>query len=119
MAKQTLIIDDLTGESGARTRVFALDGVAYEIDLSDASFADLRAALKPFIKAARTVPRPSSDSPRSTAGTRSRRPRRDTAPAGDHTVIRAWAKANGVEVTERGRVPEATRQAWVAAGSPR
>ena len=125
MAKKTLIIDDLTGESGARTRGFALDGVAYEIDLSDASYADLRAALKPFIRAARTVSGTSSaarqaggsSSPRKAAGSASRQPRR--GPAGDHTVIRAWAKAHGVAVTERGRVPEATRQAWIAAGSPR
>ena len=34
MAKKTLIIDDLTGDTGAKTRAFKLDGVEYEIDLT-------------------------------------------------------------------------------------
>ena len=121
MAKKTLIIDDLTGESGARTRRFCLDGVSYEIDLTDVSFSDLRAALKPFIRAARTVSGPTTSTSSSSGSTSpsGRKPRRSKGPVGDHTVIRAWAKANGVAVTERGRVPETTRQAWMAAGSPR
>ena len=39
MAKKTLIIDDLTGETGARTHALRFDGTDYEIDLTDASFA--------------------------------------------------------------------------------
>ena len=48
VAKKTLIIDDLTGDAGARTRTLRFDGVEYEIDLTDASFAELRKALKPW-----------------------------------------------------------------------
>ena len=47
VAKKTLIIDDLTGDTGARTRVLTFEGVEYEIDLTDTSFADLRRLLKP------------------------------------------------------------------------
>lgn len=137
MAKKTLIIDDLTGESGARTRRFTLDGTAYEIDLTDASYADLRAALKPFIRAGRTAGAVKDESgarvttPRAGSGagtaarsratakkTGTRRAARAKAPAGEHTVIRDWARANGVHVTMRGRVNASARQAWVAAGSP-
>ena len=55
MAKKTLIIDDLTGETGARTHALRFDGTDYEIDLTDASFAELRSLLKPYLRAARQV----------------------------------------------------------------
>jgi hypothetical protein len=112
VAKQTVIVDDLTGEPGARTRTLRFDGIEYEIDLTEASFADLRAALKPYLRAARAV----SGAPESRGGAR-RRPA--GAATGDSAAIRAWARANGVSVTDRGRVAPAVRQAWVAAGSPR
>ncbi len=54
----TIVIDDLTGaELGADavTMEFALEGIAYEIDLAPASAADLREALQTFIGAARKV----------------------------------------------------------------
>jgi hypothetical protein len=112
VAKKTLIIDDLTGQTGARTHKLRFDGVEYEIDLTDKSFADLRAALRPYLRAARTVggaaPKPSK-----------RASGRLGKPTGDAAVIRAWARANGVAVTERGRVAPAVREAWIAAGSPR
>lgn len=121
MAKKTLIIDDLTGETGARTHALRFDGTDYEIDLTDASFAELRALLKPYLRAARQVGgdvvagsrrgRPSTD-----AGVR-RRP--GSRPAPDSSAIRAWARSVDVPVTERGRVPALVRAAWQAAGSPR
>jgi hypothetical protein len=129
VAKKTLIIDDLTGETGARTRTLRFDGVEYEIDLTDASFADLRTMLKPYLRAARSVsgsPASSrargassgraSTSSSASSGTR-RRPNSTTAP--DSAVIRAWARSVGMPVTERGRVPAHVREAWAAAGSPR
>jgi hypothetical protein len=120
MAKKTLIVDDLTGEVGARTRTLRFDGTEYEIDLTDASFADLKAALRPYLRAARQVGgalapgsrrgRPSA----SGAGSRSSA----KAPS-DAAAIRAWARSVGVPVTERGRVHPDVRKAWEAAGSPR
>ena len=117
MAKKTLIIDDLTGDTGARTRTLRFDGVDYEIDLTDASFAELRKALKPYLRAARQV----SGAPRPARDPRNATTRRTKAAAGttEASVIRAWARANGVAVTERGRVAPAVRDAWKAAGSPR
>lgn len=123
MAKQTLIIDDLSGDTGARTRHFSLDGTTYEIDLTDASYADLKAALKPFIRAGRAVGAGSSasrraDRPTKPAARRARSKRESKAPT-EAAVIRAWARANGMAVTERGRVAPELRAAWEAAGSPR
>lgn len=120
MAKKTLIIDDLTGETGARTRTLRFDGVEYEIDLTDASFAELRHVLKPYLRAGRQVGGPL------VAGSRRARP---STPAGNErtsstgpteaSVIRAWARSVGMAVTERGRVAPEVRAAWEAAGSPR
>lgn len=117
MAKKTLIVDDLTGETGARTRTLRFDGVEYEIDLTDASFADLRAALKPYLRAARQVGGPV------VAGSRRGRPSASRgagkAAPSDAAAIRAWARSAGIPVTARGRVHPDVRKAWEAAGSPR
>ena len=124
MAKKTLIIDDLTGDTGARTRALSFDGVDYEIDLTDASFADLRRLIKPYLRAARPVrgegaprgagrPRAarSTSTPRSTSRT-------GGAASAEPAIIRAWARATGVAVPERGRIPATVRAAWREAGSP-
>ncbi len=115
MAKKTLIIDDLTGDTGARTRRFAFDGVEYEIDLTDASFGELRAYLKPYVRAARAV----SGRPASTGRKSPARARGTAKPTTDAAVIRAWARSVGMAVTERGRVAPDVRAAWEAAGAPR
>jgi hypothetical protein len=120
VAKKTLIIDDLTGETGARTRVFEFDGTEYEIDLTDASFAELRSILKPYLRAARQVGGdlvPGSRSGRRSAPTPGQaQPGKTSTEA---AVIRGWARSVGIQVTERGRVAPDVRAAWVAAGSPR
>ena len=118
MAKKTLIIDDLTGDTGARTRTFQLDGTEYEIDLTDASFAELKSLLKPYLRAARQVGGPV------VAGTRRGRPSSAASSTAaksptDAAIIRAWARSVGMPVTERGRVAPDVRAAWEAAGSPR
>lgn len=115
MAKKTLIVDDLTGETGARTRQLRFDGVDYEIDLTDASFAELRSVLKPYLRAGRQVGGPV------VPGTRRSRPSTGSGAgaASDAATIRAWARSVGMPVPERGRVPADVRSAWAAAGSPR
>lgn len=62
MAKRQLVqlIDDLDGEAlgdDGRTVTFGLDGKTFEIDLSTSNIQALRAALVPFVKAARVIPR--------------------------------------------------------------
>ena len=120
MAKKTLIVDDLTGESGARTRRLGLDGVEYEIDLTDTNYAELKAVLKPYLRAARQTGSAPSAGRRPSARTKSRTSSsRRSASTSDAAAVRAWARGQGLAVTERGRVTAELRSAWQAAGSPR
>ncbi len=81
-----LLVDDLDGGAAQLTVAFALDGQRYEIDLSTANDRLLRAALEPFVAAARRTARPTDGTRRT--GTRRRRPANGTAPSGsDETPI--------------------------------
>ncbi|PRX99805.1 histone-like nucleoid-structuring protein Lsr2 [Allonocardiopsis opalescens] len=91
---QVLLVDDLDGGTAEETVSFALDGSVYEIDLSGDNAAKLRSALDPFIEAARKSP---------SKGAR-RRPR-GVSSRERSAEIRAWAKAAGKKVNERGRIP--------------
>lgn len=94
---QTLFIDDLDGSEAEGTVRFGLDGVEYEIDLNGDHAQELREALAPYVSAARR------------AGGGARRPSKTgrKAPASglNTTEVREWAKAQGIEVKDRGRVP--------------
>ena len=94
---QTLFIDDLDGSAAEGTVRFALDGTEYEIDLNAEHAQQLRDALAAYVRAAR----------RAAAGPR--RPARGgrRGPAGEvnTTEVREWAKMQGIEVKDRGRIP--------------
>lgn len=107
MKKQiTQLVDDLDGsiiDNGGSTIKFALEGRQYEIDLSAANAERLRAALAPFIAAARA----SSGGSRSGSGRRASR-----NASGELAAIRAWAQSNGYPVGDRGRIPASVREAY-------
>ena len=93
---QVLLIDDLDGSEAEGTVRFGLDGTEYEIDMTAGHARALRDALSRYVQAAR----------RAEGG--ARRPARGRRrPAGgvDSTEVREWAKAQGIEVKDRGRVP--------------
>ena len=94
---QTLFIDDLDGSEAEGTVRFGLDGAEYEIDLNAEHARALRDALARYVGAARR------------AGGGTRRParggRRVRADGARSTEVREWAKAQGIEVKDRGRVP--------------
>jgi nucleoid-associated protein Lsr2 len=90
---QTLLVDDLDGGEAAGTIRFALDGTQYEIDLSAAHGDELRSALARYLTHARKTGGTTRKAARSGSGTL------DTA------KVREWAKEQGIEVKERGRVP--------------
>ena len=96
---QTLLIDDLDGGEADSTVRFGLDGTDYEIDLSAKHADALRKALAPYLDAARRVS--------GTAARRLARSGRKTASAdgANPTAVREWAKSQGIEVKDRGRVP--------------
>lgn len=97
MAQRTEIVltDDLDGTPADETVRFGVDGTHYEIDLSKRNAEQLRAALAPFMQAARRLPGAV------------RRPARPAArKAGPNpAAVRAWAKTEGIDVKEKGRVP--------------
>ena len=94
---QTLFIDDHDGSAAEGTVRFGLDGTEYEIDLNAGHARELRDALARYVGAARR------------AGGAARRParsaRRGSASGLNTTEVREWAKAQGIEVKDRGRVP--------------
>ncbi|MFF2811034.1 Lsr2 family protein [Streptomyces sp. NPDC058000] len=100
---QVLLVDDLDGGEANETVTFALDGKSYEIDLSDANADKLRESLADFVKAGRK-----------TGGRSGGRGKARAAAAGspDTAKIRAWAKENGYNVNDRGRVPADIREAF-------
>lgn len=96
MARKVVIslIDDLDGESPAvETVLFALEGITYEIDLSEANAREIRAVFGKWTPFARRLGRP-------------RRSRQDKSgnPA-SAMVIREWARRSGHEISQRGRIP--------------
>lgn len=108
------LVDDLDGtelETGSgETVLFSLDGIAYEIDLTDDNAQALRDAFAPYVSAARRVSGRSTSSSASNSARRRRRTGQH-----DYGPVREWAKANGYNVSERGRVPAAVLEAYEAA----
>jgi Lsr2 len=100
--------DDLDGGAAEETVRFGVDGAGYEIDLSKKNAAALRRKLAPFIDHARTAGR----------GAR-RRPGRTAAGRDRSGGIRAWAKDQGIAVSERGRIPASVVEQYEAATTRR
>jgi len=99
---QVVLVDDIDGGTAEETVTFSLDGVSYEIDLSAANAAALREAFAPYVGVARRV------------GGRSRGTRRATTRSSraGSTDIRDWGRANGFDVSERGRISAELRAAY-------
>lgn len=107
---QVKLVDDIDGADADETVLFSLDGVGYEIDLTSAHAAELREAFAQWVGHARKVGRSSaSAAPRPAAR------RRGRSGDGDAQKIREWAKANGHEVSERGRISAEVKAAYEAA----
>ena len=107
---EILLIDDLDGGQASQTVRFALDGRALEIDLSDTNATRLRKAFEPYVSAGRRL------------GARTGTSRRTAVSAGTSGMtkaelanVRAWARSNGYEISERGRVKGALLDAYHAA----
>ena len=93
---QTLFIDDIDGGAAEGTVRFALDGADYEIDLSGKHSDELHAALRKYVDHARKV----AGTPRRPGSRGGRR-----ASTVDTVAVRAWARENGYDIKDRGRVP--------------
>ena len=106
-----VLVDDLDGTEATETVSFGLDGTTYEIDLNDANAASLREALSGYVGHARKVTGGGRRTRRSSGGSSS-----SSSSSSSHTKdVREWAKAQGMEVSERGRISADVQQAYDAA----
>lgn len=113
MAKETITIvrDDLDGSEGASSYKFGWGNDLYEIDLSEKNAQELENFLSKYIERAAKVtarlPRATSQGPSTM--------RRPGGNKEELQKIRQWAKDNGYEVSERGRVSQSIQDAYRAA----
>lgn len=106
---QVQYIDDLDGSdlgSVANTISFAFEGREYSIDLSDQNAAQFREVMAPYVENGHRV-----------TGTRAKPARKSSgrSSTGDTKAIREWARNNGYEVSDRGRIPADIMDAYAAA----
>jgi hypothetical protein len=97
---QTLFIDDIDGGEAEGTVRFALDGTEYEIDLNAKHTEELRSALGQYVTHARKVGGTARRA-RGAAG----RGARGAGSTVNTTEIRNWAREQGYDIKDRGRVP--------------
>ena len=112
---QVILSDDFDDDVPAdETVTFALDGTTYEIDLSDKNASEMREVFAKYVGAARKVAGRGRASgagrSKATGGTGAGRMDREQAGA-----IRDWARKNGHEVSDRGRIPASVVEAFEAA----
>lgn len=100
---EVVLIDDLDGGKADETVSFALDGVSYEIDLSDKNARKLRDAMANFTGHARRSGSSRGARRRATSGSAKRT---------DLSAVREWARANGHEVSDRGRISAEVQAAY-------
>ena len=110
---QVLLVCDLHEDEveGVETVAFGLDGSSYEIDACEEHAAEVRDAFARYVGAARRAGRaPAGRAPRKASGGSSR-------PAGGADrervqAIREWARENGHQVSERGRLSSTVLEAY-------
>lgn len=99
---QVILEDDIDGGEASRTVEFSFDGVRYEIDLNDDNAAALEKALEPYVQHARRVGGRRGSGTRRSGGGNSAR----------NNEIRTWAREQGMEVSERGRIAASVVEAY-------
>lgn len=107
MARKTFVelIDDIDGSKADETVTFSLDGVGYEIDLTADNAQKLRDELGTWISTARRV-----------SGRRTTRSASSSSSSSEETArMRVWARENGYQVSDRGRISGEIRSAYQAA----
>ena len=99
-----VLIDDIDQSDAEETVTFGLDGKEFAIDLNKKNARSLRDSLAPYVAHARPV-----------SGLSGRRSSSKAASGAAPSEIRAWARENGFDVPERGRVAAEVREAYAAA----
>ncbi|MGX1856601.1 histone-like nucleoid-structuring protein Lsr2 [Dietzia sp. NPDC055340] len=106
---QVQYIDDLDGSdlgSVANTISFSFDGREYSIDLSDENADKFREVMAPYVENGHRV-----------TGTKAKPARKSASrsSSGETKAIREWARSNGYDVSDRGRIPADIMDAYAAA----
>ncbi|MCX4233266.1 histone-like nucleoid-structuring protein Lsr2 [Streptomyces ortus] len=103
----TTYVDDVTGEEAIdiAPHSILIDGAGVEIDLTDENYERLLELLNPYLHAegARRI--------RGATKVNGKR-KQTTARGADSSAIRLWAKNNGYEISDRGRVPASVREEY-------
>jgi hypothetical protein len=119
MARKVLVevVCDICGAvaDNATDTQFSFAGQTYKVDLCDDHLAQFGQAVQPFVDAAEVVP-----AGRRAIAVGATRPalhraptRRDPKQTG---AIREWARANGFNLSDRGRIPSEVEAAYNARG---
>jgi hypothetical protein len=108
MATRTItsLVDDVDQSEAVETLTFGIEGVTYEIDLSEKNAKKLRDDLAPWVAKARR-----------TGGRRSTVRKSGTTDKQQISGVRAWLKEHGHDVSERGRIPAKLQELYHAAGN--
>lgn len=116
MGERTVLYDDLdhTIEEGVERREFTLGDKVFAVDLVEPHWENF----KKILEAAKILDegKPAKRAPRKKTATKQTRPPADVFPPTPGEVaadrqIRQWARANGYDVGERGRISDET---WAA-----
>jgi hypothetical protein len=113
---ETRLVDDLDGSEAVETVSFAVEGREYEIDLSAENAAKLRDGLAEFVAAGRRTGggRGRAAATGAAPGSGAKRAAMDREQA---AAVRDWARANGFEVSDRGRISSTVLAAYEKRGT--
>jgi hypothetical protein len=100
--KEVVFTDDLSGtQQDVKTVTFGFEGKTFEIDLGTLNRRNLERSLAKYIDAARPVKAVKGKTVKAGSGAK-----RDLSP------VREWAKAQGMEVSDRGRISKSVLDAY-------
>ncbi|HEX6354508.1 Lsr2 family protein [Actinophytocola sp.] len=104
------LVDDLDGSEAEETVEFGLDGAFYEIDLSEDNAERLRDALAEYVEHARRA----GGRKRTGRAPVGRAPRTASADREQNQAMREWARKQGMNISDRGRIPKEVAEAYNA-----
>jgi hypothetical protein len=102
---QVLLTDDIDGNEADQTVRFGWLGADYEIDLSAKNVAAFEKAIAKYLDAGRKI----------RGGAKARGSAKAHSAKADLNAVRTWARDNGYEVSDRGRISAALMEAYDAA----
>lgn len=107
---EVALVDDLDGSEAEESVEFGLDGVSYQIDLSEDNAIELRDALAQYVEHARRTGGRRRTASRPSVAAEVKAPAH--VDREQNQAIRKWARTNGYEVSDRGRIPTEVVEAF-------